>query len=232
MPNHVETELTITGNQKSLNAFEKKHLIPRHNDTDGDYIEFDFNTIVPMPEELKDTRSPAPQTLKDAEQVFCMDGNEEDKLRIKEKQIAQFHNKDQYIKRFGANNWYDWSIKHWGTKWGAYSANYSKEKGLIHISYQTAWSPATPVLEKLHEMYPNLVFEQQVLDEGMGFGGTQTWDKEGYSEVFYEGTDLMNFCNEYFGYNYSECPDCGEMYCQDWIDDDMNKDLCEECNQK
>jgi len=47
----------------------------------------------------------------------------------------------------------------------------------------------------------------------------------------YEGDDLMEFCNKYYGYDYTKCK-CGEWYCMDWIDEDDDQNLCEECNME
>ncbi len=42
-------------------------------------------------------------------------------------------------------NWYDWSIKNWGTKWNACDS-YVDE---CYISFSTAWSLPEPVIRKL-----------------------------------------------------------------------------------
>lgn len=43
-------------------------------------------------------------------------------------------------KKHGKNNWHDWNIANWGTKWNAYEsvvARYSEEK--VEIAFLTAW---------------------------------------------------------------------------------------------
>ncbi len=49
---------------------------------------------------------------------------------------------------YGKNNWYDWSIDHWGTKWNAYY----QEKKENTIFFNTAWSIPYPIYEKLAEI--------------------------------------------------------------------------------
>jgi len=46
----------------------------------------------------------------------------------------------------GHMNWYSWSIKHWGTKWNAYSFERIDDKT---IQFETAWSAPHPVIEEL-----------------------------------------------------------------------------------
>lgn len=48
-------------------------------------------------------------------------------------------------KIYGKNNWYDWSIENWGTKWNAYS--FSRDGNTI--GFQTAWSAPHPILAEL-----------------------------------------------------------------------------------
>jgi hypothetical protein len=51
-------------------------------------------------------------------------------------------------------NWYDWNVPNWGTKWDAYDAVWHLTGDFIgdSVSFCTAWSPPTPVIEKLKEM--------------------------------------------------------------------------------
>jgi hypothetical protein len=61
------------------------------------------------------------------------------------------------MSEYGAVNWYDWSIAHWGTKWGAYShtvyeLGFFKDYednvyGRVDLRFETAWSQPTPIFQ-------------------------------------------------------------------------------------
>ena len=62
-------------------------------------------------------------------------------------------------KLYGKNNWYDWSIEHWGTKWNAYDIGLGMEDDDNVITFNTAWSCPLPVLDTLAEIcYKHDVF--------------------------------------------------------------------------
>lgn len=86
---------------------------------------------------------------------------------------------------YGSDNWYDWSISHWGTKWNSYS-NYSEGHT---ISFQTAWSAPHPVLERLAEMFPDVTITHKWADEdiGMNCGEHEYADGVRVSEYYPEG---------------------------------------------
>ena len=70
---------------------------------------------------------------------------------------------------YGQNNWYDWSLANWGTKWNAYGYdeiknNNPKEK----ITFLTAWAAPHPIMEKLAEMYPEVNIQHEWADEDIG----------------------------------------------------------------
>lgn len=71
--------------------FDDKRVIKDcvQKDTKGEY--FNFNRVVKMPEEIKDTQAP-----------------NHDEAKAKE-----------LIKKYGAPDWYEWSCANWGTKWNA-----------------------------------------------------------------------------------------------------------------
>tara|TARA_R100000742_G_C4228410_1_gene50534 strand:+ start:215 stop:700 length:486 start_codon:yes stop_codon:yes gene_type:complete len=55
-------------------------------------------------------------------------------------------------KKYGSDNWYDWSCENWGTKWNAYDVDVeSHEDTTLYIDFCTAWSPPLPILEHLWE---------------------------------------------------------------------------------
>ena len=93
---------------------------------------FDFNNIVPMPKELEGTTSPNPEP----------DSFEAKRLR----------------KQHGHDNWYDWRLENWGTKWNSYSdqiESYENEDSITY-GFETAWGPPVPIIYKLRELYPEV----------------------------------------------------------------------------
>ena len=51
--------------------------------------------------------------------------------------------------KYKENNWYDWGIKNWGTKWNCYEQKRLSEN---EIKFMTANSVPIPILEKLAEI--------------------------------------------------------------------------------
>ena len=90
---------------------------------------------------------------------------------------------EKEMKQYGKNNWYDWSLGNWGTKWNAYGydkcMDYSQNNRLW---FQTAWSAPHVILQRLSEMYPEIEFKHRWADEDIGrncgkhnyFGGERT----------------------------------------------------------
>ena len=71
---------------------------------------------------------------------------------------------DRLIELYGHNNWYDWSYRNWGTKWGCYDNEY--EDG--HYRFTTAWNPlATEILDMLAKDIPDFLYDWE---EEQGYG--------------------------------------------------------------
>ena len=71
--------------------------------------------------------------------------------------------------KYGWPTWYEWNINNWGTKWNA--CGYDDEYDYSHeeqLTFDTAWSPPHPILEKLSEKYPAIRFEHEWADEDIG----------------------------------------------------------------
>lgn len=65
------------------------------------------------------------------------------------------------------NNWYDWSIANWGTKWNAYGQSIEQGfDGEAILTFDTAWSPPIPVIEALRKKYPKAAIYGSWLEEG------------------------------------------------------------------
>ena len=183
MPNHCENILTITGDKKEIKrcrAFikgnEKKQFI-------------DFNNIIPMPKELVGTRSPmniiSQKEYKEQEERIAKANKEpnwQDSRCLTKSLSKSYHDK------FGADNWYDWSVMNWGTKWNT-TANGIERTGemTIRFSCETAWAPPTRLYERISEgEFGEYDVNAYYLEEGMAFVGRF---EDGFDEC-YEYSDL------------------------------------------
>ena len=81
-----------------------------------------------------------------------------------------------------SENWYDWNISNWGTKWEA--SIYSWEKlsdNHIKLNFDTAWGPPTEFYSYVAEnteFYVNATY----WEPGMGFVGTNIGGDDDYYE--------------------------------------------------
>ncbi len=74
--------------------------------------------------------------------------------------------------KYGKNNWFDWSIENWGTKWNSRDTELNGNC----YSFWTAWNPCSPVIEKLAEMFPDASFYYRYDESGMGFCGVEKYE--------------------------------------------------------
>ena len=164
MPNHVYSTIEICGDEKEIKEIQEKIKGATEDGTD---MPFDCDKIIPQPQEIKDT----------------------------------------------GGAWYNWCVDNWGTKWGAYSqpkneeieilepdtnsVKFMKESSsplrIIRYPFQTAWSPLDPVVEKLSEMYPEVMIKYAYLDEGDQFAG---YDYYKGGEKIAEVDMTQNGCRE------------------------------------
>src|SRR5258706_9774420 len=76
--------------------------------------------------------------------------------------------------RFGYPTWWEWRIAHWGTKWNLDSDSFTLEADEpcgLSMWFDTAWSPALPILEALTQRFPELSLRMIYADDGGGFAG-------------------------------------------------------------
>jgi hypothetical protein len=72
---------------------------------------------------------------------------------------------------------YEWCCANWGTKWGCYNsrkeAHVDKGKrSKLAYSFDSAWSPAIPVIVAASIRFPSLRFKLKYYECGAGFKGT------------------------------------------------------------
>lgn len=94
---------------------------------------------------------------------------------------------------YGVNNWYDWSIANWGTKWDAYSSYHDRNRNTIF--FDTAWSSPKPVFDALAKF---------CYKYGVWFTGCWADEDRGYNiGIFESDCESDEYC---FSYEYLE--DC------------------------
>lgn len=116
---------------------------------------------------------------------------------------------------YGVNTWFYWNRANWGTKWNSYNTKFEYgEKGGM-ISFQTAWNPPFPVIEKLAARFPDAQIEHKYLDEGWRYWGVDVYndgqkERSGFVDGQFGDTDTDSFVDlfiELKGYHPHEDDD-------------------------
>ena len=176
------------------------------------YCAFDFNKIVPMPEELKIVSGASGEwgmryiilksknydcLLSEEDRNFINQFESNDEESIKE--YIELCKKYLYnLSKYGHKNWYDWcnDPSNWNTKWNSCDSECDRiDDNEVMFTFYTAWSFCTPVIKRLSEMYPELDIEFMYADEDAG-------SNCGYGSL--KG-------GEYIEYNTPDC-DSNEAY--------------------
>jgi hypothetical protein len=207
MPNWCYNSLTIEGSAEDISAIKKQLNQPFQRQHD----QWNMET---KQMELVDTLYPNP--------VFAF-------WNIIKPTNLEAYNKQadhslpmQEQLAFSGDNWYDWNVRNWGTKWDVavswndeYPETELMEEDENNLAYRfnTAWSPPTPAIQKLSEQYPNCLFNLS-FEEETGWGGE-------YEYTAGEGEELENY-----GWKCRECDHTEDEtpYCET-----CEFDMCPEC---
>lgn len=192
MPNWVRTYVTVNGPQASLLAFKSKaagHISP-----DGATQALSFESFIPMPASLLVEHSSdgklglevfhggdisrhllAKHTIEagvfDREGLMLWTDLTQPDARVTGK---AWHDN---IAEHGFATWYGWSVANWGTKWDASdSALHAETPSELKYVFDTAWSPAEPVLFAMTEQFPELTFTAQFDEESGEFYYEVVWE--------------------------------------------------------
>lgn len=66
------------------------------------------------------------------------------------------------LAQHGADNWYDWCAKNWGTKWDTEGPDVKVEElsdDMVLYHFDTAWGPPEEICVILRERFPSLSIE-------------------------------------------------------------------------
>jgi hypothetical protein len=86
----------------------------------------------------------------------------------------------QLIDEHGYPDWYSWAVANWGTKWPAADAGWmstarAAKRDAEQVAYfNTAWSPATPVIVALSQRFPALTLRLEYCEPHWAFRGFTT----------------------------------------------------------
>jgi hypothetical protein len=182
MPNWVRTRLTFNGEQSridELKAFVKSETKDESGELHTNL--FDFNKVVPMPEELNIESGSSGDwgmryLLLNAKSSFLWTDDDRSFMERMEKQKEE--NPDRFnndvelgkkylnnISKYGHTTWYEWHCANWGTKWNACEVEWVNDN---QVEFETAWSFCFPIVEKLSQLFPDVAIEFSFADEDCG----------------------------------------------------------------
>ena len=220
MPNNIENIITLQGDEKKI-----REMLETIKNDDLSIGTIDFNKITGMPKRLDIEAGSRTKRGLDFYNgfidVYTLAGTMNmEKLRnipVESEEIFLRQRTDirrdewelgkaawRNIRDFGAPTWYDWCISNWGTKWNAYG--YSDT-----LCFQTAWSAPHPILEKLTQMFPDIMLEHEWADEDIG---------QNCGRYSYQNGERIE---EYYPESEAEAV---EFACKLWDYDPLDLDLC------
>lgn len=168
MPNWCYQYCTVEGPKEDLKSFIKALEFPTG---DGGSI-YGMNHLFECPEELSNTVAGR------------LDGDEQ--VELEKKQAEN-------MEKYGYENWYDWCVAKWGTKWGAVNLqieNNIESHGNISMQFESAWAPAIGLLEEVSRQFPTLAIGMYCREEANFFAGYGVF--KGGETIIEDGVDLSD----------------------------------------
>jgi len=122
------------------------------------------------------------------------------------------------------DNWYNWNIANWGTKWSASEVWHDRTDddgnvaGQTNYGFDTAWSPAEPVVAALAEKFPTLRIIHRYCEGGMGYAGEVVYinGEESRREEYDSGTAVDGAFTDEWERDYDKVPMSSfERFCEE-----------------
>lgn len=168
MPNWCMNRLSVSGRRAEVQKFND--WLDGLKEDDGL-----FNAVLPMRAEVRGVASPA-RIVSPAEREAWL---KQDNPHGFGAPITQAMH-DDYMRRFGADNWYDWAVRHWDTKWDCRMRDvhnrrtYKNGCGMSMV-FDTAWAPPSKVAAALSDKFPALKFSLAFDEPGMCLKGVDIY---------------------------------------------------------
>ena len=151
MPNWCANRVTIFGEEEDMKEF--KEFVKGKGDNER---VFSFNSILPMPEELRTVTSPV--TIRTEEEIEAYKKEHSNSEWMIETLPITQEMSDRYDEKYGDNNWYDWCINNWGVKWDCADGTITEEFADLELTYtfDTPWGPPQGIYNSLKARFPEI----------------------------------------------------------------------------
>ena len=164
----------------------------------------------------------------------------------------------ELVKKYGAEDWYYWSINNWGCKWDARDIHIEESNDVfLHLCFNTPWSPPIDFYTKLANEY-KVEITATYTEESVAFCGRfQSSVEDGEVVINHDSydtghlqTDVLNlyaiqnkdkqvtadeFYNELHSIYFESYPEIGdfydseEMFGEFWLEDRLeDKEFCKQ----
>ena len=157
MPNWCMNEVRVNGNEKDLTKF--KDLVKSETEP------FSFQSVIPMPNELKGTRSPAYIISQEEYDSWVDDTN----LGVGKPITLEMSNR--FEREYGFDNWYDWQTTNWGTKWDVSDVEMEDSISWVDYKFETAWSPPEGIYNELTKLFTTVDIIWFYREDGVQIAG-------------------------------------------------------------
>lgn len=78
------------------------------------------------------------------------------------------------VQKYGAPNWYEWSLQNWGCKWNSSETSVADNS----VYFSTPWAPSIQLVNRLAKMHPNLtIIHDYAEEQGALITGSNTYCK-------------------------------------------------------
>lgn len=125
---------------------------------------------IPMPDDIARTTAPN-QIISEEEYAERLANGTTSEQRHELMGMTHYNTQAQvndFIKRYGASDWYGWANLHWGTKWGDCEHEIVRDKGKVLLRFETAWSPICDAV--LEAFFADVEDGSYIWEEEQGFG--------------------------------------------------------------
>jgi hypothetical protein len=116
-------------------------------------------------------------------------------------------------------NWYNWNVANWGTKWSISDIYFEQpaEEDSIEFTFCSAWAPPTEAFRTWAELDGRVQFNLEYWEPGMGFVGSATYDGDCFADscvdINSDPEEYKKIASDVWGYEeYDEPEPLTEWY--------------------